>query len=127
MSLQSCASTGKRDGAVVFRLQETLDRRYEAGSARAPINNAAYAAAYLLDPHYAVNDIQAGQVVWIPPEVSVARREQAEALVQRMGRPQAARKMSKLMLGGYSTSMSRFVEAVANAEETDCLCHQAEQ
>jgi hypothetical protein len=96
----------------------------KAGGARAPINNAAYAAAYLLDPHYAVDDIQDGQVVWIPPDVSVARRDQAVALVQRMGGPEAARKMSKLMFGGYPTSMSRFAEA---AEEKDCLCHQAEQ
>jgi hypothetical protein len=112
---------GKRDGAVVFRLQETFDGRYEAvaGGARVPINNAAYAAAYLLDPYFSVKDIQDGQVVWNPPEVSSARQDQAVALVQRMGGPEAARKMNKLILGGYPKSMSGFVEAVANAEETE--------
>jgi hypothetical protein len=66
---------GTHDLAVAFRLQETFDRRYEAvaGGVRAPINNAAYAAAYLLDPCYVVKDIQDGQEVWNPPELSSVR------------------------------------------------------
>jgi hypothetical protein len=111
---------GKRDGAIVFRLVETFKRRFEAveGGARAPINNAAYTAAYLLDPYFAVKSIEDGQEVWSPPEVSEERRDQAVALVRRIGGPQAAREMIKVMLG-YPKSMSGFVEAIANEEQKE--------
>jgi hypothetical protein len=105
----------------VFRLHETFERRYEAveGGARAPNQNAAYAAAFILDPYFAVKIIEDNQVVWMPPKVSVERFDQAIALVQRISGSEAAREMNRLLLVGYPQNMSGFVEVVANTDQKE--------
>jgi hypothetical protein len=58
-------------------------------------------------------------VVWMPPEMRVERFDQAIALVQRIGGPEAAREMNRLLLGGYPQNMSGFVEVVVNVEQKE--------
>lgn len=111
----------KRDGTIVLRLRETFQRRYDTvhGASRAPIYNAAYTAAYLLDPYFAVYSEEEGTGIWNVPGVSSDQQGQAVELVKRVGGPTAARQMRILILGGYPKSMAGFVEAVADESQKE--------
>lgn len=102
-----------RDGKVVIRLEETFQRRFDAvgGGVRAPIYNAAYAAAFMLDPYNAKSNAEG---VWFPPAIETEQLPAVLALVQRIGGPNAARDVRKLMLTGYPPDMGGFVEVVAD-------------
>lgn len=104
-----------RGGNVVLRLKETFQRRYHAlgGGMRAPIYNAAYTAAYMLDPYNAVLDAKG---VWQLPPVEQEHLQKAIALVQRIAGPAASQQMRKLELQGYPSTMGDYVAVAAAAE-----------
>ena len=103
-----------RDGKVVLRLVETFQRRFNG--VRAPIYNPAYAAAFMLDPYFAVKDARGD---WFPPAIEAEQLPGVMALVQRVGGPLAERNLRKLMLTGFPADMSGFVEVVADHEEKE--------
>jgi hypothetical protein len=103
-----------RDGSIVLRLQETFQRRHDAvgGSVHAPIFNPAYAAAYMLDPYYAVLE----KNVWRLPDIHVQYLDAVVELVQRSSGPEAVRQLRQLLLSGYPKEMAAFVEVVAASQ-----------
>jgi hypothetical protein len=103
-----------RDGDVVERLQETFDRRLTAvgGGALAPIYNAAYTAAFLLDPMNAV--LSAQDKHYHLPAVDKAWMEAAITLVERVGGQPAAAQLRELQLTGYPDAMTQYVAVIAS-------------
>jgi hypothetical protein len=95
---------------VTYRAVETFERRIESDSAAklAPIYNAAYTAAYLLDPHYAVYDRDLKCMVM--PEVEQELFDMAVVLLESVGGEKAGDELRQLMLHGYDKSLSKMIE-----------------
>jgi hypothetical protein len=94
---------------VTYRAVETFERRIESdsGAKLAPIYKAAYTAAYLLDPFYAVYDRDLKCMVM--PKVGQELFDKAVVLVERVGGEKAG-ELRQLMLHGYDKSSSKMIE-----------------
>jgi hypothetical protein len=82
---------------ITGRLQETFDRRWElrTGASRAPILNAAYFAAHLLDPAFAKEDADGNMMLHqLPTELE----NEAKDLIRRVGGSAAGDAIETLLL-----------------------------
>jgi hAT family C-terminal dimerisation region len=115
----------KRAGAVVLRLKETFQRRFDAagGGARAPIYNEAYAAAFMLDPYFAEQQLGG---VWFPPAIKADQLPAVVALVQRIGGADAGHELHTLMLEGYPAAMAGFVQVAADPKKKAAAAEAAQ-
>ena len=97
------------------RALATFDRRLraEAGGGIAPVYNAAYSAAFVLDPYYAEVDILRCEPHYAPPELEAWQMAAAETLVERIGDPAAKSQFNLLTLTGYPSEMQGVAAALA--------------
>lgn len=101
------------EAQITERLQETFDRRWElrTGALRAPILNASYFAAHMLDPAFAKeNAFKILMMPQIPPEFE---REAAD-LVRRVGGSAAGDAFEALILNGWPDSVKAGVQSIVN-------------
>ena len=93
---------------------ETFERRYgvRGGSDRAPVMNAAYVAAYLVDPYHAVYNEAYG--VYTAPEVEAELFEEAAELVKRVGGAAAESQLRSLCTEGYPKAAQGWVGQLVN-------------
>jgi hypothetical protein len=97
------------------RAVATVDRRLDAQvrGALAPVYNAAYSAAYALDPFYADVEDESDGPFCSAPTMSTAHLEEARALVLRVGGATAAVQFARLFTQGYPKSMQSLVAGTA--------------
>jgi hypothetical protein len=94
-------------------MQETFDRRWSqrGGAARAPIMNAAYIAAYMLDPMFA--DVgEDGHFAL--PSVTLEHQIEASELVLRVGGRDAESSFELLVLSGWPDALKGPIRALVN-------------
>jgi hypothetical protein len=86
-----------------------MDRRLDAQvrGALAPVYNAAYSAAYALDPFYADVEDESDSPFCSAPTMSTAHLEEARALVLRVGGATASVQFARLFTQGYPSSKER--------------------
>jgi hAT family C-terminal dimerisation region len=92
-------------------LQATFDRRWKqrGGAARAPIMNPTYAAAYMLDPMFAVLSADGCYEV---PEVGLEMKNEVKDLILRVGGVTAEDTFSMLVLQGWPQALTRDIRAI---------------
>jgi hypothetical protein len=88
------------------------------GGMSAPVYNAAYSAAYALDPYYSQRDETATTPIFTAPKLSAEHMEKVRALVERVGGETAKEQFNKLFTAGFPRSMQPFVLDMVTTRET---------
>lgn len=97
------------------RAVPTMDRRLNAqpGGMVAPVYNAAYSAAYAVDPFYAEVEETPSGPFCCAPIMDEEHMEAAQELVKRIGGPKSVSQFSQLFSQGYPQLMQPVVAGLA--------------
>ena len=100
---------------LTTRAWETFERRYgvRGGSERAPVMNAAYIAAYLVDPYFAVWSERFQ--TYTASEVDLDLFEEAAELVRRVGGDAAESQLRSLRTEEYPKAAKGWVKQLVDA------------
>jgi hypothetical protein len=88
------------------------------GGMRAPVNNAAYSAAYALDPYYSHRDETAATPTFTAPKRSADHMERVRAFIERVGGETAVKQINKPITAGFPKSMQPVVANMLTTRET---------
>lgn len=85
----------------------------------APVYNAAYSAAFAVEPYHAERDTSAGTDHYCAPELSHAHMKAARELVKRVEGEKAVAQVNKLQTDGYPKFMQPCIsQMIASRDST---------